>query len=122
MVRAKTNAPRRKMSAEAHSPTPFEVTHGIFVVRTNLEGRFTYANRAYLAYMGLESLPVGTSALDQVEPTERPRVLAAAKQALKHRGQPVWLEFGKLRPGLAWSRSRWEFVAVCDASGQPIEL
>lgn len=122
MVRAKTNAPRRKMSAEAHSPTPFEVTHGIFVVRTNLEGRFTYANRAYLAYMGLESLPVGTSALDQVEPTERPRVLAAAKQALKHRGQPVWLEFGKLRPGLAWSRSRWEFVAVCDASGQPVEL
>jgi len=110
------------MSAEAHSPTPLEVTHSIFVVRTDLEGRITYVNRAYLTYMGWKHPPLGADALEQVEPSERPRVVEAVRQALSLPGQPVWLEFGKPRAAAAWSRSRWEFVAVCDTLGRPIEV
>ncbi|PZA08344.1 EAL domain-containing protein [Meiothermus sp. PNK-Is4] len=106
----------------AHLSLPCEVTHSIFVVRTDLEGRITYANRAYLSYMGWEQPPLGADALEQVEPDERPRVLEAVRQALSRPGQPVWLEFGKPRAATAWSRSRWEFVVVCDALGQPAEV
>ena len=104
------------------SATPLEATRHILVVRTDLEGRFTYANRAYLEYMGLERLPLGDFALDQVEPADRPRVAEVVQQALARPGEAFWVEFGKPRPGVAWSRSRWEFVAVCDPAGRPVEL
>jgi len=91
------------------------------VACTDLEGRYTYANPAYLAYTGLKAPPIGASALEHVAKEDLPRVMDTVKQALEHPGQAFWVEFSKpLRR--AWNRSRWEFVAVCDQAGKPVGL
>lgn len=96
-------------------------SQGIMIVQTDLEGRFTYANRAYLAYLGLQNLPVGASALQHVSPEDLPGVMHTVKQALHQPGQTFWIEFSKPIQQ-AWNRSRWEFMALLDEQGQPVGL
>ncbi|GEM88015.1 EAL domain-containing protein [Meiothermus granaticius] len=96
-----------------------EATHSLMVVCTDLEGRFTYANRAYLEYMGLPEPPLGSSALEQVAAEDLPRVLEAIRKVLAQPGQALWVELSKPLEG-AWNRSRWEFVAICDPQGHPV--
>ncbi len=62
---------------------PLNLSQGIMIVQTDLEGRFAYANRAYLAYMGLQSLPIGASALQHISPGDLPVVMHTVKQALE---------------------------------------
>lgn len=109
------------MQQDRPSFNPLEATRGLMVVCTDLEGRYTYANPAYLAYTGMKALPLGASALEHVAKEDLPQVMNTAKQALEHPGQAFWVEFSKpLRQ--AWNRSRWEFVAVCDEAGHPAGL
>lgn len=98
---------------------PLSLSQGIMVVHTDLEGRFIYANQAYLEYVGLQSLPIGASALQHINPGDLPLVVQTAKQALRNPGQTFWVEFGKLlqKP---WNRSRWEFMALLDHQGDPV--
>ncbi len=98
---------------------PLNLSQGIMIVQTDLEGRFAYANRAYLAYMGLQSLPIGASALQHISPGDLPVVMHTVKQALSNPGQTFWVEFSKplKKP---WNRSRWEFMALLDRRGQPV--
>lgn len=104
-----------------HPVDPLNITRGVMVVCTDLEGRFTYANQAYLDYMGLSTLPVGASALQHIAQEDLPAVLDTAQRILENPHQPCWVEFSKpLKP--AWNRSRWEWVAVLDPAGQPVGI
>ncbi len=98
---------------------PLSISQGIMVVQTDLEGRLIYANRAYLEYMGLQTLPVESSVLRHVSPEDIPVVMSAAKRALDNPGQSFWAEFGKplKKP---WNRSRWEFIAMVNERGEPV--
>ncbi|MCS7068649.1 MAG: EAL domain-containing protein [Meiothermus sp.] len=109
------------MKQDGPNFNPLEFTQGLMVACTDLEGRYTYANRAYLAYTGLKAPLLGASALEHVAKEDLPRVMDTVKQALENPGQAFWVEFGKpLRR--AWNRSRWEFIAVCDEAGKPVGL
>ncbi|MCX7740786.1 MAG: EAL domain-containing protein [Meiothermus sp.] len=100
---------------------PLEATCGLMVVCTDLEGRYTYANQAYLAHTGLKAPPIGALVLEHVAAEDLPRVMDTVRRALEHPGQAFWVEFGRpLRR--AWNRSRWELVAVYDRLGNPVGL
>jgi len=107
--------------AASPTPDPLNFAQGIMVVRTDLEGNFTYANRAYLEYMGLQTLPKGTSALQHVGPADLPTILEAVQQVLEQPSQTRWVEFSKPL-GNRWNRSRWEFMALLDHQGKPTGL
>ncbi|GIW32083.1 MAG: hypothetical protein KatS3mg071_2257 [Meiothermus sp.] len=94
---------------------PLDLPQGVMVVRTDLEGRFVYANRAYLQYMGLQILPIGASALEHTDPRDVPAVMEVVHRALENPHQTFWVEFSKptRKP---WNRSRWEFMALLDAA------
>jgi EAL domain-containing protein (putative c-di-GMP-specific phosphodiesterase class I)/GAF domain-containing protein len=98
---------------------PLDLSQGIMVLQTDLEGRFVYANRAYLQYMGLQALPIGASALEHTDPRDVPTVIEVVHRALENPHQTFWVEFSKptRKP---WNRSRWEFMAVLDAHGKPV--
>lgn len=100
---------------------PLEATQGLMVACTDLEGRFVYANRAYLQYAGLRSVPVGAFALEGVAAADALQVLETARKALAHPGQAFWVEFSK-QLKRSWNRSRWEFMAICDSKGRPAGL
>ncbi|WP_337870018.1 EAL domain-containing protein [Meiothermus sp.] len=109
------------LSAAQLGLDPLNRSQGIMIVQTDLRGRFTYANQAYLTYMGLQSLPIGASTLQHVSPGDLPVVMHTTKQALSNPGQTFWVEFSKplKKP---WNRSRWEFMALLDRQGQPVGL
>lgn len=98
---------------------PLDLSQGIMVLQTDLEGRFVYANRAYLQYMGLQALPIGASALEHTDPRDVPTVMEVVHRALENPHQTFWVEFSKptRKP---WNRSRWEFMAVLDQHGKPV--
>ncbi|GIW35866.1 MAG: hypothetical protein KatS3mg073_0011 [Meiothermus sp.] len=100
---------------------PLGTTRGIMVVRTDLEGRLTYANQAYLNYMGLPAPPLGASALQHVAKEDLPLVLDTVNRILENPHRSYWVEFSKPLKK-AWNRSRWELVAVLDPEGQPVGI
>lgn len=71
--------------------------------------------------MGLQSLPVGASALQHVSPDVLPAVTHTAKQARGSPGRTFWVEVSEPIKQ-AWNRSRWEFMAIPDERGQPVGL
>ncbi len=107
--------------AACPTPDPLDLSQGIMVVRTDLEGRFVYANRAYLGYMGLQTLPVGTSALQLIAPKDLPAVVETVKKVLEHPGQTGWVEFSK-PSSKPWNLGRWEFMALVDQQGKPVGI
>jgi len=107
--------------AACPTPDPLDLSQGIMVVRTDLEGRFVYANRAYLGYMGLQTLPVGTSALQLIAPKDLPAVVETVKKVLEHPGQTHWVEFSK-PSSKPWNLGRWEFMALVDQQGKPVGI
>ncbi|GIW37154.1 MAG: hypothetical protein KatS3mg073_1299 [Meiothermus sp.] len=109
------------LGQKRHLEDPLSLTRGFMVVRTDLEGRFTYANQAYLDYMGLRALPIGTSALQHVAKEDQSVVLNTVKRILANPHQSYWVEFSKPLKH-AWNRSRWEFTAVVDAEGKPVGI
>ncbi len=100
---------------------PLNSSKGIMLVCTDLEGRLVYANRAYLEYMGLQTLPVGINSLQHVAPEDLPAVVGTAKKVLERPGQTHWVEFSKplSKP---WNRSRWEFMALVDGQGKTVGI
>ncbi|KZK15744.1 EAL domain-containing protein [Meiothermus taiwanensis] len=100
---------------------PLDLSQGIMVLQTDLEGRFVYANRAYLQYMGLQALPIGASALEHTDPRDVPTVIEVVHRALENPHQTFWVEFSKptRKP---WNRSRWEFMALLDQHGKPVGI
>lgn len=111
----------KSLAVLSPNPDPLNWTQGIMVVHTDLKGRLTHANRAYLEYMWLQTPPTGTNVLQQVDPKDQPAVMRVAEQVLQNPSQTFWIEMGKplKKP---WNRSRWEFTAVVDMQGRPVGI
>lgn len=87
--------------------------HSYFVVRIDEEGRYSYANGAYLRTFGYEhSGIVGVSVEESICEDDVSAVLDAGERALAHPGHAVSLSMRKPMPTGGYRWTEWDFVAV----------
>lgn len=94
-----------------------------FVVRTDLEGHFTYVNTAWKKSFGwLSDNIIGRPSFESILPEDHTRTLETVVACMANPGQPVQAVLRKPAPndGVLWTL--WEFVAVVDADGNPTEI
>lgn len=93
-----------------------------YVVRTDLNGRVTYASPSYRRSLGPSVELLGSSALEAVLPEDRDRCVEAVQQALAEPGRAVWAELRKIGPSGRPQPTAWEFIAVRGLDGKVHEL
>ena len=93
-------------------------TQTAYIIRTDLEGRYTYCNQAYrqaFDWLHEEGELIGQSSMQAVLPVDHEKTLAAVRECIHNGGRPVPIVLRKPRrhrPDLMWTK--WEFVFIPD--------
>ncbi len=92
-------------------------TQTAFVVRTDLNGNYTYANPSFSnRYHWFSDNLLQYSVLDTVLPADHDKAIAAAELCLAKPGQPTQVTLRKtVAPNEDFLWTLWEFVAIQDA-------
>lgn len=101
-------------------------TQSAYVVRTDLQGRYTYINRSFIKNYGwMYDNPddfLGLPSMITVIEEDHSKTIAAAEQCIANPGEPVQVILRKLSPHSKFMWTLWEFVAVRDADNQVSEI
>lgn len=96
-----------------------------YIIRTDMEGRLTYVNRIFQARYGdLYESPdlIGLPSMQSVAPEDHNLVYATVERCIAEPGVPVQVIVRKQTASGAMPASFWEFVAITNADGQPVEI
>jgi PAS domain S-box-containing protein len=97
--------------------------HKAYIIRTDAEGNYTYANDLFLARFNLERHTIlGTSSMDSIYVEDHPQALAAAQACLDNPHQPVNVALRKLMPDSRFKTTDWEFTGLTDDAGNTSEI
>lgn len=94
----------------------------IFLIRTNLQGEYTYANPAFLQRFDLSHDLLGQSYFATVVPQDIEVCNQAVLQALQSPGMAVSVELGKRHANGKVVQTAWELVAILNREGVPYEI
>lgn len=126
-----SDAPRSAQIAQVLQETreqlqSFQNFHNLFVIRTDLQGNYTYVNDAmhqHFAWMyNSKEKMLGESSLNTIAEEDHPKTLAAVAQCLQTPQVPVQVTLRKPAPegGLHWYL--WDFVGVTASEGDVTEI
>lgn len=88
-------------------------TQSAFVVRSNLEGQYTYANASFAKrYSWMVDNLIGVSLLETVHPDDHEKALSTAYACLAEPGKPIQVVLHKITPDDSMFWTLWEFVAI----------
>lgn len=97
-----------------------------FVLRTDLEGQYTYVNNVMYEqfrwmYPNMEDI-IGSNVLDTVVEEDRQKAFEAAVECLKTPGKSIQVTLRKPSVDNGYFWGLWEFVAVKNREGKPLEI
>ncbi|MFP4090487.1 MAG: PAS domain S-box protein [Cyclobacteriaceae bacterium] len=93
-----------------------------YLIRTDMEGNFTFANPAFLSKFSYFGDLIGKSSLLTIHPDDHDKTLAMANECISHPGKMVSIELRKPAPDGKFSVNYWEFIAITDEEGNPTEV
>lgn len=95
-----------------------------FVVRTDLEGRYTYCNQSFLnTFIKPEQKIIGEHSLKHILPKDHEKTFKAIEKCLSHPGEIVNIDLDKPSPtGQETLSTTWEFTALFDDNQEPKEI
>ncbi|MCS6834873.1 MAG: PAS domain-containing sensor histidine kinase [Anaerolineae bacterium] len=115
----KTNAQLRRQEARLRSLLESQTA---YLVRTDMEGRFTYVNRPFARRFSSGRDLIGSDSLETVAAEDRDLALNVVVQCVAQPGQPVPVTLRKPDGQGGYFYTDWEFVAVLDEDGQVAEI
>lgn len=95
---------------------------GLYVIRTDINGNYTYGNKTFIKTFVDSDDFIGKSGLNHIVEEDYPLAHEAVLNSLKSPGKSVQVNFRKpsLNDGILWTK--WEFVAIVDDNGNPTEI
>ena len=94
-----------------------------YLIRTDLEGRYTFANRRFLEQFGYDEADIiGTDSMVSIHPDDHRASLAAVEGCIKNAGHPVTVSLRKIRKDGNIQWTDWEFMAITNNVGEVIEI
>jgi len=94
-----------------------------YLLRTDLEGRYTFANQAFLVQYGLrEEEVIGRSFRQTIVPDDWEACFKAATTCLQNPGQRATLRIRRATPDSSTAWLELELVAITDSFGTALEI
>ena len=101
----------------------FADNQSAYLLRVDLEGNFTFVNDLYCHDFGWSrELLLGQSSLYGVAEEDHPFYQQVARECLANPGKRVKARLRKTNANGVRMTTDWEFTALADESGQPLEL
>lgn len=101
-------------------------THTVFMIRTDLDGNYTYFNQAFFDHHGwvFESAEemMGTPALNSVLTEDHAKNFRVVEECLRHPGKPFQVTLRKPSLDGKTIHTLWDFVALQDQTGHVTEI
>lgn len=97
--------------------------HKAYIIRTDAEGNYTYANDLFLTKFNLERHAIlGTSSLNTIYVEDHPKAIDAATTCLENPHQPVNVSLRKHMSDGTFKTTDWEFTGLTDEAGNTSEI
>ncbi|MCS6820970.1 MAG: PAS domain S-box protein [Microscillaceae bacterium] len=94
-----------------------------YLIRTDLEGRYTYANQAFCKKFGFDyNQLLGKSYIPTIHPEDIPLCQATVLQLLQNPNTVISVELRKPNPKGGFFYTLWEFVTIKDKQGNVQEI
>ena len=96
-----------------------------YVIRTDTDGNYTYYNSKFkedFGWIHTEEGLIGNSCMIAVVEEDRPIVQETAIKCLENPNETFQIEIGKPRRDGKTRTTVWDFIALCDAEGNPNEI
>lgn len=100
-------------------------TQSNYVIRTNIDGYYTYYNKKYdddFGWLHPEGSLIGKDSMQSVLPHHHKRVLDTAERCRMHPNKVYVIELDKYRRDGQAKSTIWHFVCLTDMSGNPAEI
>jgi len=101
----------------------FVELQGTYFLRTDLEGKYTYASPAHTQTFGLgKTSVIGVFGLDHIIPEDHDKTQATVEQCLQSPGTPIPVVLRKpsATGQILWTE--WEFIAIQNSEGSVTEI
>jgi PAS domain S-box-containing protein len=96
--------------------------NSFYVIKTDLEGRYSYMNPFFCHMFGLGSAEwIGRPSIDLIIAEDHPACMAAVEKCFTSPGTSQWVILRKPYRD-SFVSSQWEFKLLTDAEGNPLEL
>ena len=97
-------------------------SQSVYIIKTDAEGRYTYANDSFYAQFGLSSKVIGTSSLDSIAVEDHEKCLDAVRRCFAEPEVSHQVVLRKpYRDGVVRS-NHWEFKGIRDEQGAVVEI
>lgn len=101
----------------------FVELQGTYFLRTDLEGKYTYASPAHIQTFGMgQTSLIGRSGLEHIIPEDHEKTFRVIEQCLLKPGTAVSVILRKPSTSGKILWTEWEFITIQDANGAVIEI
>lgn len=107
---------------EAHLRSLIQ-TETAFVIRTDMQGRYTYVNAAFAKWLGYEpDALIGMSVFDTIDVVDHEKSNEAGYTAIQCPGEPVRVSLTKVLADGSKRQAMWEYIAMVDGDDKISEI
>ncbi|WP_293012287.1 PAS domain S-box protein [Mongoliibacter sp.] len=119
----KYEAQQKLAKSEARYRVFFE-SQTNYVIRTDLEGNYTYSNKKFLDEFGwvYDGEPIGKSSLKSICDYHHNKVKVAVQKCISSPETIFKVELDKPGKENTTASTLWDFVCLCDSHGNPSEI
>jgi PAS domain S-box-containing protein len=93
-----------------------------YLIRTDLEGKFTFVNAAFAKKYGYRGSLIGMNSMESILPEDHEKTYRMIEACLVQPGTMYPIEIRKPAPDGGYFTNYWEFVAITDEEGRPTEI
>lgn len=111
------------LSASEERYRSFVELQGTYFLRTDLEGKYTYASPAHIETFGMgKTSLIGRSGLEHIIPEDHEKTFRAVEQCLQNPGTAVSVVLRKPSTSGKILWTEWEFITIQNAEGVVSEI
>jgi len=96
--------------------------HSVYIIKTDLQGRYTYVNDLFYQRFGYDKNILGTLSLDSIVVEDHPKCIAVVMQCFAEPEMPHQVVLRKPYHDGKTRSNHWEFKGIRDESGQVCEI
>ena len=94
----------------------------VFIIKTDAQGRYTYANDYFYSQFGLSSKVIGTASMDSIVEEDHAKCLDVVRRCFTEPGVSHQVVLRKPYHDGAVRSNHWEFKGIRDAQGEVVEI
>ncbi len=97
-------------------------SQNVFIIKTDMQGFYTYANEYFKYFFGFDDAIIGINSMTTIHPDDHHKAFETVQKCFAEPNVPHEVIIRKPTRDGSMKGGRWEFRAITNSSGEPIEI